>query len=310
MVEAIAARELIALRAGEFCVRGTYHKPYDGHSGDSTLDNQHGRTGVLFINSGYAPRAAFGNTAVEWASSFARRGYPAFRMDLPGLGDSDGELPENWLDLSGQINEGLFVPTISTIVETLAKRYTLDRFVIVGHCGGAVSAILAANASKYIKGVVLLDPYFFRNEEERPAIRQQLSHWVTRSQIGGALSSAYRQVKRVRAGLPWNRLPENANIPFLRSWTHVASAGTPMLVLNARGPSRSPEEFDYLGYLSSRADRRSRVEVKFIEGADHSFGDAIGRAAVRQYTEQFLANYFPLYAAERVPSRQLVFHPE
>lgn len=307
MLEAIQSRELISVVIDGLCLRGTYHKPFAADS-SNTGEEQPSRTGVLFINSGYAPRAAFGNTAVEWAGWFADRGYPAFRMDLPGLGDSDGELPESWLELSDLINQGFFVPAICGIVEHLAKRYNVSGFVVIGHCGGAVSAVHAANANKYIRGLVLLDPYFFRNEEQRPAIRQELSQWVTRSKIGAGLSKIYRQVKRVRAGLNRNRLPENTNLPFLRSWTRIASAGTPILVLNARGPSQSRGDFDYFAYLTSQSGRRGRMQVKFIDGADHSFADAVGRSAVRQCTEQFLSNYFPLNAAESADRRRLVFH--
>src|SRR6202034_2178754 len=53
--------------------------------------------GVLFLNPLSTPRALIGDTAVYWASSFAAQGYPSLRIDLPGLGDSYGELPKDLL---------------------------------------------------------------------------------------------------------------------------------------------------------------------------------------------------------------------
>ncbi len=109
-----------------------------------------------------------------WADSFANCGYPSFRLDLPGLGDSDGKLPATWLELSNLINSGYFVPYISSAAKSLTERFHLAGIVVIGHCGGAVSAILAGAGSKHIKGVVALDPYFFQNQEERPALRQEM----------------------------------------------------------------------------------------------------------------------------------------
>lgn len=281
MVRAINNRELITVTAGGERLRGTYHKP----------STQAARVGILWINSGWAPRAAFGDAAVGWADSFARQGYPCFRLDLPGLGDSEGTLPEKWLDLCDLINNGHFVSHVSGAATNLAARHHLSGMVLMGHCGGAVSAIYAAAANPDIQGVVALDPYFFRNVEQRPAFRQELSIWVTRSKMAGRLSKIYKRVKRFNVLIANQRIPENANLTLLRSWQRVAGSGKPTLLL-APKRSLSQGEFDYWAYLEELPGAKSRVEVKYIEGAHHSFGDAVGRPAVRNYASQWLDTYF------------------
>ena len=92
MKQSIADRELVALDGDGVLMRGTYHKPRAAGGAAIRL-----LPGIMFLNSLLTPRAAFGDTAVRWAESFARRGYPCFRFDLPGQGDSDGKpRPSCW----------------------------------------------------------------------------------------------------------------------------------------------------------------------------------------------------------------------
>ncbi len=299
MVEAIESRELITVPIGEMRLRGTYHRTQAGS--DSSA-----RIGVLFVNSGYAPRAAFGDSAVYWADAFANCGFPSFRLDLPGLGDSEGELPETWLELSQLINDGHFASYVSNAAKSLTERFRLSGVVIIGHCAGAISAVYAGAESKYIKGVVALDPYFFRNEEVRPAIRQGISVLVTRNKVAGQLSKVYRHLKKVGVLVRGAKLPANTNLTLVRNWNRLASAGIPMLVVNARGPSQSRGQFDYFRYLQQAAGGRSRVAIRFINGAHHSFADNVGKVAVRRFIEQWLNASFPrLESKENTFAEQL-----
>ncbi len=69
-------------------LRGTCHEP----PGASRAPEP-GRTGVFFGNAGWLPRSGRGDLYAHLADALAREGYWAFRFDMPGLGDSDGEAP-------------------------------------------------------------------------------------------------------------------------------------------------------------------------------------------------------------------------
>ncbi len=293
MVEAIETRELITVNVGESCLRGTYHRTPDHRSGSAIGWHEGKRTGVLFVNSGYAPRSGSADASAYWADSFAKCGYPSFRLDLPGMGDSDGVLPEKWLELSDLINGGHFSSFVSEAAKSLTESFHLSGVVIVGHCAGAISAIYAATASQHVKGIVALDPYFFQNDEERNVIRQEISHWVAHNKLAAQLSKVFGRWKQAKMLLQKNRLPANTNLRLIRCWKSLASAGLPMLVLNARGPSQS-RDFDYFRYLQKSSGSGSRIVVKFIEGANHSFADAVGRPAVQRLAERWLKACFPL----------------
>lgn len=292
MVRAAEARELIAVAVGGLRLRGTYHKAQHQPSDLPSNPHTNSRIGVLFLNTGVGPRAAGGDAAVDWADSLAKRGYSCFRFDLPGLGDSEGDLPVNLLDFVKLVEEGYCTPFIRGIAKDLTEDFRLSGVVLVGNCTGAVSAIYAARECGYIKGVVALDPYFSR--KERKAWKSEVGVWTARNRVGGQLKTIYDRLKRIRMLVRRIELPNNANLPLIRCWKDLASAALPVLVLNARGPDPRVGEFDYFRYFKTVSGHSSRVAVKFIEGAHHSFADRLGRAAVRQHTEHWLSTFFPL----------------
>jgi pimeloyl-ACP methyl ester carboxylesterase len=295
MNQAIERRALITLDGDGVLLRGTFHRPRgsDSEPGASTRN----RIGVVFLNSLSLPRAATGDSAVYWAESFADCGYPSFRLDLPGLGDTAGDIP---LELLSFINAGGYASIAAAKMEEMVKRFELSGVVIVGHCAGTVSAIYAAAAGAgNCKGLVLLDPYFHVPQAVRSKVRQGLSSWALDSKIGGALSNIYDRVRDVLLLLRRNAPPGNANFGLLGRWKEVASAGLPILFIKAparKAPGAKPRvgEFDYLKYVLGLAGRNSKVVVELIQGTDHSFANRQGRLAVRQHTERWLASYFPL----------------
>jgi pimeloyl-ACP methyl ester carboxylesterase len=296
MHEAIEDRELIVLDGLGTRVLGTMHRPADCPAGASASH----RPGVLFLNSLSLPRAASGDSAVHWAASIAAKGYPAFRIYLPGLGDSEGSSSTDLLDF---INAGGFTSVAASAMEQLVERYGLSGTVLFGHCAGSVSAVYAAAASKHCKGLILLDPYFHLPQAKRPKVREGLSDWARRSAVGGLLSNIYDRARKLQLLLRGSQPPGNANNELLARWKQLAATGVPILLLKAPGikaqgakPRRG--EFDYIDYVVKLAGRKSRVTAEFVESADHSFANREGRAAVQMHIEQWLAAHFPLADAK------------
>jgi pimeloyl-ACP methyl ester carboxylesterase len=286
MNTAIDGRQAISVTVGGLCLRGTYHTV----SSKSTPSGN--CVGLLFLNPGFTPRAALGDSAVYWCDSLARLGYPCFRFDLAGLGDSDGEAPPQILDF---INKGGYAAAVSALIKALVERYALAGMLLAGHCAGAVTAIFAAPLTKECVGLVLTDPYFFL-PQDRTRFWLELRSWSTWSRIGAMVSSIYYMLRHLRLLIGRNRPPRNANLPLLRCWNQLSSAGLPMLVLKApalKSSGLKPRigEFDYLGYLQSIASPRNRVSIQLIEDTNHSFADKHGRTAVRENIEQWLKHF-------------------
>jgi pimeloyl-ACP methyl ester carboxylesterase len=288
----IETREAITMAGG---LRGIYHKAGDSGSGTWSVRGHRNRIGLLFLNPGFLPRAGIGDSAVYWAESFAKLGYAAFRLDLPGLGDADGDVPAEMLDF---VNTGKYAPMLSAAMKELVERFSLSGIVIVGHCAGAVSALYAAAIDKDCRGLILLDPYFHL-PQGRAKIRGELSGWASRSKLGGRISNIYDRLKHICTLVRGSRPPGNANWPLLRCWRQLESAGMPILILKAparKAPGIKPRagEFDYLRYLGALPCHTGRVAVRFVAGTNHSFANSQGKAAVREHTERWLDICFPL----------------
>jgi pimeloyl-ACP methyl ester carboxylesterase len=252
--------------------------------------------GVLFVNSLSMPRAASGDSAVHWAGSIAAHGYPSFRIDLPGLGDSEGEASTDLLDT---VNTGGFASVLSAVTRQLVSRFGLSGIVFVGHCAGAVSALYAGAASSDCKGIVLLEPYFHVAQAERALVREHLSHWARRSRVGRLASDTYDRVRSFSSFLHGNAPPANANARLLAGWKQLATAGMPILLLKAPGikaQGSKPRlgEFNYIDHVVNLAGRKKSIAVEFVENADHSFANRKGREAVEQHIAGWLAANFPL----------------
>ena len=295
--QATETREVITVAVGEICLRGTFHRPRDHRSGPGL--SKRNRFGILFLNHGFLPRTAPGDSAVHWADSFAEQGYPCFRIDLTGLGDSDGDVPADLLDY---INAGGYASILSAAIKELTERFSLSGVVILGHCSSAVTALFSAALSKECMGLVLTDPYFHL-ARERNEIQMELRHWASWSRLGALSSDIYYYLKYIHLLVRGNRLPRNANSALIRCWDQLASAGLPILILKApvlkgRGTKPRVGDFDYLGYLEALSGRGSRVVIKLMEGTNHSFAGNVATAAVRECTGQWLNEYFPFVEYE------------
>ena len=302
MKDSIPTREIFVLDSSEPKVRGTYHKACDDNRSEYPNTIISDRIGVVFLNSTSPTRAANGDAAVYLAEAFAQCGYPSFRLDLPGFGDSDGNHPE---DLVGFICKGGFASGAAANIKELTSRFNLSRVIIVGHCAGSVSALYTAARCKECKGLVLIGPFFHLTQLLQPTkLRRQLKIWALHSRAGSALNRVFESMNNLRLSLRRGGLPKNANRPLLRCWKKLATSGLPILILRApdrKSPTMKPAaaEFNYLQYLLRVAGRDHKVDVQLTEGANNAFSNFKGRAAVRLYTEQWLTTSFPLVQRQR-----------
>jgi pimeloyl-ACP methyl ester carboxylesterase len=252
------------------------------------------RIGIVFLNSLSLPRTATGDSAVFWAESFANFGFPSLRLDLPGLGDSGGAIPNELLNF---INAGEYASIAATKIKELVERFGFSGVVLLGHCAGTVTAIHAAvGCINECKGLVLLDPYFHLPQAVRPMVRRGLSAWAMRSRFGGVISNIYDRARDLRRVVRGNALPGNANKKLLSCWKKLASTGLPILLFKAparkaAGTKPRVGEFDYLSHVLQLAGPGSQVLIELVEQTDHSFANRVGRAAVAGMTERWLQTY-------------------
>lgn len=292
-------RELITLEGNGVLIHGTFHKTPDHEYAASRK-----KVGVMFLAALANPRSLTGDSGVYWADSFAANGYPSFRFDLAGLGDSCGETPNALLKF---INEGGWAAQASSKLKELVATRDLSGVVVFGHCAGAVTAIYAASECKDCKGLILMDPSFSLSRALSSTLSPGVLLWARRSKTGGAARAMYDRVRELQGVFRKKKLPTNANVNLISRLKQVMANGLPILVLQAPQPATSADTklqgvtFDYLAYIASLAVRSDQFTVERIEDTDHSFSNRAGRAGVRQQSEEWLAKHFPVPITEAEP---------
>jgi len=117
---------------------------------------------VLFLNPGAVRHIGPNRMWVEAARRWARRGVTSLRLDLEGIGESDGE--QN-LDVAALYQEHL-VEQVETVMDSLRSRIGARRFVVIGLCSGAFWAFHAAIRNRDVQAGILLNPRLFAWDPE------------------------------------------------------------------------------------------------------------------------------------------------
>lgn len=124
---------------------------------NNTIDTSATDCCMLFLNPGAARHTGPNRMWVDAARRWAAKGLPAVRLDLGGIGESDGE--QN-LDVSGLYQEHL-VDQVEQAMDFLSSRIGAKRFIVVGLCSGAFLAFHVAARKSSICGAILINPRLF-----------------------------------------------------------------------------------------------------------------------------------------------------
>lgn len=120
-----------------------------------TLDLAAGHTGLLIVTGGNELRAGPWSSQAQIAEKVALAGFPTFRFDRRGTGDSEGE------------NAG-FTGSAADIAAAIAAFRahvpTLKRIVAFGNCDAASALMLSGGAG--LDALVLTNPWTFEPEPE------------------------------------------------------------------------------------------------------------------------------------------------
>lgn len=106
---------------------------------------------VIILNAGIIHRVGPNRLHVSLARALSADGFPVLRVDLSGLGDSQGRE-----DGSAPLDAAL--ADIRDTIDTLQATRQVKRVVLVGLCSGADHSVIYAASDPRVAGVVLLDP--------------------------------------------------------------------------------------------------------------------------------------------------------
>lgn len=122
---------------------------------------------ALFLNPGATRHIGPNRMWVDAARRWAARGVVSLRIDLAGIGESDGEPV---LDVAALYQDRL-VEQVELVLASLRSRLGIRTFAAIGLCSGAFWALHAAARNPELVSVLLLNPRLFLWDPEVDRLR-------------------------------------------------------------------------------------------------------------------------------------------
>ena len=257
--------------------------------------------GIVLLSPGIKNRVAPHRLYNKMATALASRGFAVLRFDFFGLGDSEGELQEEQLaDVYRAIQLGRYSEDTTAALDWMQRTLGLQRFIVGGLCGGAISALLLAQTEPRIAGLLALglpvivdgasaDQQRFMTVGQLESIRGgyvskllSVQAWlrllslksdfrlIARS-FGVGRGSPRTSSSAAEAGHPsW---PSNLNPLFAPAFERLLAGSRPALLIFS-GSDRLCWEFHekYADHHSATIDRYRRlIDLHVVPDANHVF---------------------------------------
>ncbi len=276
--------------------------------GIAHLSSSSGSVGVLVIVGGPQYRVGSHRQFVLLSRTLAQAGFPVFRVDHRGIGDSSGE-PRSFQALDDDIK-----CAIDVFLETCPQ---INKVYIWGLCDAASAASLYAEKDPRVAGLVMLNPWvrpeggvtksFLRDYYAKrlfdygfwkSAFSRNKSLWVIfRSAVGKLYSSTESHdqrksaTKSVSGSHQSDELRSSSELPYqVRMLTALQKfQGRALIILSENDLTAS--EFRQM-VSSSRGWKKliERAAISWFEmpDANHTFSTRIWRNTVADYTVRWL----------------------
>lgn len=231
-----------------------------------TLDTAPGSTGLLIVTGGNELRSGAFSGQAELAASIAKAGFPVFRFDRRGIGDSEGE------------NRGFrkSAKDIAAALEAFrAMAPSLNRVFALGNCDAASALMLAGGAG--FDGLILSNPWTIEDDQDENTSSalpsSNLSSGAIRSRYAEKLRNPSEILRLLRGGVNMRKLASGLlagmrTAPTKNGLAQEIGAGIegfsgPVSILLASA-DRTAQEFE-------RHWDKDDSRIQRCEGASHAY---------------------------------------
>ncbi len=267
---------------------------------------------VLLLNAGMIHHVGPSRIYVRLARRLAAQGMTVLRFDFSGLGDSCARTDSLAIDKA-------LVDDTRQAMNYLEERLDISKFVLMGHCGGAWVAFLAASEDDRVVGTVLMNPEgvednWVEYDRQRKTSRYYENYYTNEvlldTQRWKKLLSGkadYRSIfHNVVKNIAWYRIsaaafklrhkltaPEDSQERQNESgrWIQIASTflrrRIQLLLVFSKGSSAIDHAHAVIGKELHRMEDAGIVTEIIVPNADHTFTMIAGQQSVMHHIEDW-----------------------
>ena len=263
--------------------------------------------GVLVMVAG-GPQYRIGGhrQLVLWARKFASRGFPVFRFDFSGMGDSYGEYLEF---------ENTEEDIRAALDRFFAETPSLKQVVLWGECNACSASLFFAHKDPRVKGIVMLNPWVRTEQGQAKAVVKhyylnrltQRSFWAKvlglKFDLVGSIRSALQMIATARGQTAANpgRAKPDAKVavdprPLPDRMFDGLSRFKGRIMLVMSGRDMVSKEFDdLLQAVPAWHDQLASCALvrHDLEYADHTFSTGEWRNQVAEWGIEWLSGFSP-----------------
>lgn len=253
----------------------------------ATLDEGDKTTGLLIVSGGNEIRGGAHSGQAALAAHVAALGYPVFRYDRRGIGESEG---------ANRGFEGSAADIAAAAAAFRAQAPHLQRIIAFGNCDAA-SSLALFHAALPIDQLVLANPWVIEAvpEADTPsppsaaAIRAR--YWARLKNPRSLLDLLTGKIdlKKLAGGLARAAQKEAPTGLAQRIGSALSTSTTPLQILLAsRDTTAMAFSAAWKGSAFDEARGRRDIDVQTLDSPSHSFADADSRAWLRERIETAL----------------------
>lgn len=238
-----------------------------------TLDEAGGGVGLLIVTGGSQTRIGAHRGQARLAAAVAAAGFPAFRFDRHGVGDSEGEDP-------GFLGSAPDIGAAAAAFRALCPQVT--RVLGFGLCDGA-TALALHHAAAGLDGLILVNPWTVEPSADLPppaAIRRRYAARLLDPAAWKRLLTGGIDYRAAVRGLASAARPSSAAPLATAMAGALGATDLPLAIVLATGDATAIAfEAEWRG--AGFAAARKQAEVTRVETGSHSFaaGDEPERLA-------------------------------